>query len=149
MCVCVWVCVPFMLFQNRSPVFDTSFFSDACTQFQIFGPFFPKSFFPKIQELHTQNEQNASHLLKNEALHSKYHKHTSKAKICKHLSIILIPDRFVCYRNNCEFCTVFYEIENRVKCWEIVSGFADVVCFCCLSDSFQKLWWGNKTVIGQ
>ncbi len=23
---------------------------------------------------------------------------------------------------------MFYEIENRVKCWELVSGFADLVC---------------------
>ncbi len=38
--------------------------------------------YTQIQELHTQN---ASHLLQNEALHSKYHKHISKANIYKHL----------------------------------------------------------------
>ncbi len=38
--------------------------------------------YTQIQELHTQN---ASQLLQNEALHSKYHKHISKASICKHL----------------------------------------------------------------
>ncbi len=34
---------------------------------------------------YTHKMQNASHLLQNEALHSKYHKHISKANICKHL----------------------------------------------------------------
>ncbi len=105
-----------MPFQNRSPVFDTSFFSDACTRFQIFASFFSPKVYTQIQELHTQNEQNASHLLKNEALHSKYHKHTSKAKICKHLSIILIPDKFVCYRNNCVFCTkCFMKLKTKLN----------------------------------
>ncbi len=39
-------------------------------------------------------------------------------------AIILIPDRFVCVT----WRTVFYEIENWVKGWELVSGFADLVC---------------------
>ncbi len=58
-------------------------FSTAFTHFQTFKLFFSK-LYTQIQELHIQN-QNASHLLQNEALQSKYHKYISKANICKHL----------------------------------------------------------------
>ncbi len=50
----------------------------------------------------THKMQNTS--MQNEALHSKYHKHISKANICKHLFIILVPYRFVCYIDNCVLC---------------------------------------------
>ncbi len=58
----------------------TVFFN--CLHFQNFASFF--------KTLHTNPRiahkmQNASHLLQNEALHSKYHKHISKENICKHL----------------------------------------------------------------
>ncbi len=50
--------------------------------------------------------QNASHLLQNEALHSKYHKHISKTIICKHL----------CHNiNSCSICVCY--IENCVLCF--------------------------------
>ncbi len=42
--------------------------------------------------------QNASHLLQNEALHLKYHKHISKANT---FAVILIP---VCFIENCVLC---------------------------------------------
>ncbi len=47
--------------------------------------------------------QNASHLLQNEALHSKYHKHISRANIYKHLC------------HNINSCWIFvYYIKNCV-----------------------------------
>ncbi len=58
--------------------------------------------------------QNASHLLQNEALHSKYHKHISKQTFANTFAIILIPVRlciyfFVLHR---VLCVVF-----RKKCF--------------------------------
>jgi len=51
------------------------FFSAAFTHFQNFASFFLKLYTnPRIV-----------HKMQNEALHSKYHKHISKANICKHL----------------------------------------------------------------
>ncbi len=58
--------------------------------FQLFTHIFKTlSFFlllyTQIQELHTHTMQKASNILQNEAQHSKYHKHISKANISKHL----------------------------------------------------------------
>ncbi len=47
-------------------------------------PLFFKTLHTNPRIAHTKCK-NASHLLQNEALHSKYHKHISKANICKHL----------------------------------------------------------------
>ncbi len=38
--------------------------------------------FTQKSKICTHKMQNASHLLQNEALHSKYHKHVSNANIC-------------------------------------------------------------------
>ncbi len=59
------------------------FFSTAYRHFQNFASFF-QNFTHKSKNC-THKMQNASHLLQNESLHSKYHKHISKANICKHL----------------------------------------------------------------
>ncbi len=40
--------------------------------------------------------QNASHILQNEALHLKYHKHIQKQTFANTIAIILIPIIFVC-----------------------------------------------------
>jgi len=68
--------------------------------------------------------QNASHLLQNEALHSRYHNHVSKANICNTFNIILIIVRFVCYIENCVLCFM----KSVMKLKTLVSGFADLVC---------------------
>ncbi len=89
-----------------------SLFSTAYTHFQNFASFF-QNFTHKSKNC-THKMQNASHLLQNEALHSKYHKHISKANICKHLCHNINSCKiFVLHR--IVFCVlqkVFYEIEN-------------------------------------
>ncbi len=84
---------------NIISVNEICFFSIAYTHFQNFASFFPK-LYTQIQELiyqpikalksvlHLCNKlilhctHNMQHLLQNEALHSKYHKHISEAKMC-------------------------------------------------------------------
>ncbi len=68
-------------FKNSINICQYSIFLTAYTHFQNFTSFF-SNLYTQIQELHTQN---ASQLLQNEALHSKYPKHISKANICKHI----------------------------------------------------------------
>jgi len=59
------------------------FFSTAYIHFQNFASFF-QNFTHKYKNC-TKKIKNGSHFLQNYALHSKYHKHVSKANICKHL----------------------------------------------------------------
>ncbi len=61
-------------------MFILQFFLTAYTHFQNFASFF-QNFTHKSKNC-THTMQNASHLLQNEALHSKYHKHISKANMC-------------------------------------------------------------------
>ncbi len=80
-------------------------------------PLFFSKLYTQIKNC-THKMQNASHLLQNEALHSKYHKYISKANICKRLCIILIPVRFLCYIENCVllFCKkCFMKLKTESK----------------------------------
>ncbi len=66
----------------------------------------------------THKMQNASHLLQNEVLHSKYHKHISKANICNTSAIILIPVRFLCVTSRIVCCVlqkVFMKLKTESK----------------------------------
>ncbi len=86
----------------------------------------------------THKMLNASHLLQNEALHSKYDKHILKANI---FALILIPLRLLCYFENC-VCFSKSVLWNwklsqrpRTSVWFCRFG----VWLCCLRARFQKL----------
>uniref|UniRef100_A0A673N4P7 ST8 alpha-N-acetyl-neuraminide alpha-2,8-sialyltransferase 7.1 n=1 Tax=Sinocyclocheilus rhinocerous TaxID=307959 RepID=A0A673N4P7_9TELE len=103
-CVCVFISI-------------YSFFSAAFTHFQNLASFFFFSNFTHKCKNHTHKMQNASHLLQNEALHSKYHKHISKANT---FAIILIPfccnatgSLFLTKRNTAVNQTIPYETDTK------------------------------------
>ncbi len=88
----------------------TDFFSTAYTHFLNFASLFPK--------LYTQNAKCLTSL----------EKWSTALKIFSNTLAIMLHR---------ELCVVF--CKNWVKDQKIVSGFADLVCFCCLRFSFQKL----------
>ncbi len=79
----------------------------------------------------THKMQNASHLLQNEALHYKYHKHISKSNIFKHLSHN-VTQRIVCCvlqklsqrpKNSVWFCRfgvlLLFEVQLSETVWQV------------------------------
>ncbi len=82
--ICIrFVCLVLYIISIVYDYYDiTVFFSTGYVHFQNFA-----SFFQNFTHKSKSCAQNAKYLtsLVNEALHSKYHKHISKANICKHL----------------------------------------------------------------
>ncbi len=97
-----------------------SFFQLLTHIFKTLPLYFP-SFTHKSKSC-THEMQNTSHLLQNEALHSKYHKHISKANICKHLCHNINSCHiFACYIENCVLCFAKSVLWNwkrlRISVW--------------------------------
>ncbi len=116
--------------------FSYSFFQLLTHIFKTFPLFF--FFFTLKSKNCTHKMQNASHLLQNEALHSKYDEHILKANI---FALILIPLRLLCYFENC-VCFSKSVLWNwklsqrpRTSVWFCRFG----VWLCCLRARFQKL----------
>ncbi len=121
------------IFGCTVPLMPFQFVSAAYTHFPNFAFFFKRH--TQIQELHKM--QKASHLLQNEALRSKYHKHISKANT---FAIISIP---VCYKENCVvFCKkVFMKLKTKSK----ADNYCLVLQIWCVFEwqLSETVWQGN------
>ncbi len=89
--------------------------------------------YTQIQELHIKGKMThisckMKHCIQNITNTSQ------KQTFANTFSIKLINVRFVCVELCCVLHKVFCEITNRVKGWELVSGFADVVCASAISE---------------
>ncbi len=82
--------------------------------------------------------QNTSHLLQNEALHSKYHKHISKANICHNINSCQIC---VCYIENCVLC-----FASVLWNWKLSQRLIISVWFCRFGVFLLFEWQLSETV---